>query len=577
MPARTGLLPLLLTLSLPALLAACSPSVDSRSAILVTLDTTRFDALGSYGASPSVTPNLDRIAGESLRYEWARTTAPMTLPAHASILTGLYPPRHTVRGNGPMTLPPAAATLAEEARDAGFQTAGFVASLALDRAYGIAQGFETWSQPDPWVERPDAADFHEQISDRPAQDVTDAARAWLRDRDRSRPFLLWIHLFDPHAPYEPPAVFLERAGGDPYLGEVAAMDAALGDLFGDLQRERLLERATLCVVADHGEGRGDHGEESHALLCYDSTLRVPLLLRYADGYRAGEAAREPVTVADLFPTLLEAMGLAVPPALDGQTLWRRTSDAGRGVYFESYYGWTTFGWSPLSGWADDDGKYLHSSQPQHFRPREDPKELREVAATPSELERYRKAIAAAAGAPAIASGPRKEVDPAARAPLEALGYVAAASATSELPGPLEDLDRPEARSRLEDLAEYNRALALVRGGKLGEAAGMLEDLAERNPWSVLVLDLRAEALERQGNLAAAVEVLNERLRLPPEQIATHHALVRCHGSLGNLDLARRHTLRALELFIQAHERRGEPELAQRYRELLEKARGGETR
>ncbi|HVS11726.1 MAG TPA: sulfatase-like hydrolase/transferase [Planctomycetota bacterium] len=569
MAARVALL--LLTLSLHAVLAACSPHVDTRSAILITLDTTRYDALGSYGASPSVTPNLDRLASESLRYDWARTTAPMTLPAHASILTGLYPPRHTVRGNGPMTLPPAAVTLAELARDAGFQTAGFVASLALDRAYGIAQGFDTWNQPDPWVARPDSRDFHEQISDRPAQDVIRAARAWLRGRDRSRPFLLWVHLFDPHAPYEPPAVFLERAGGDPYLGEVAAMDAALGDLFADLASEDLLERATLCIVADHGEGRGDHGEESHALLCYDSTLRVPLLVRYADGYRAGEVASEPVTVADLFPTLLDAMGLAVPSALDGQSLWRRSPDAGRGVYFESFYGWTTFGWSPLSGWVDAEAKYLHSPQPQLFRPREDPKELGEVAADLSELERYRRAIAAVAAAPAIASDSRREVDAAARAPLEALGYVASAGLSTEFPGPLEDLDRPA--PRLEDLAAYNRALALVRAGKLEQTAETLEDLARRNPWSVLVLDLRAEALERQGNLSAAVEVLNERLRLPPEQIATHQSLVRCHGSLGNPDLARRHTLRALELFIQAHERRGEPELAQSYRELLERTRG----
>jgi choline-sulfatase len=572
-PARVALL--LLTLSLSATLAACGPSVDTRSAILITLDTTRYDALGCYGANPSVTPNLDRLAGESLRYDWARTTAPMTLPAHASILTGLYPPRHTVRGNGPMTLPPAAVTLAELARDAGFQTAGFVASLALDRAYGIAQGFDTWNQPDPWVARSDSPDFQEQISDRPAQDVISAARAWLRGRDRSRPFLLWIHLFDPHAPYEPPAVFLERAGGDPYLGEVAAMDAALADLFTDLASEDLLEHAALCIVADHGEGRGDHGEESHALLCYDSTLRVPLFLRYADGYRAGEVASETVTVADLFPTLLDAMGLEVPAGLDSQSLWRRSPDAGRGVYFESFYGWTSFGWSPLSGWADAEAKYLHSPQPQLFRPQEDPNELREVAAEPSELERYRRAIAAVAAAHPIATGPREEVDAAARAPLEALGYVASAGASTEFPGPLEDLDRPAPRTRLEDLAAYNRALALVRAGKLEQTAETLEDLARRNPWSVLVLDLRAEALERQGDPAGAVEVLNERLRLPPEQIATHRALVRCHGALGRPDLARRHALRALELFIQVHERRGEPELAQRYRELLARTLAGQ--
>ncbi len=237
----------LLASSLVSATCGSSEPVDARSVVLITLDTTRTDALRAFGGERDVAPHLDALASESVLYVDARTVAPLTLPAHTSMLTGLFPPRHGARGNGPAMVSQDAVTVAERAALAGFQTAGFVGGLTLDRAYGIAQGFEVWSQPAETSHR-----LLGQVSDRPAESVVLDALSWLKARDRSRPFFLWVHEFDPHAPYAAPREFVEQAAGHAYYAEVARMDAALGDLIGELRKQEFFERGLTCVVADHG-------------------------------------------------------------------------------------------------------------------------------------------------------------------------------------------------------------------------------------------------------------------------------------------------------------------------------------
>jgi hypothetical protein len=356
-------------LLMAAALAACERAPTTPSALLITMDTTRADAR-VLGTARGRSPALDALAQRGILYESAHTVAPLTLVAHASMLTGLVPPRHGIRDNGPWLLPQSARTLAEAARERGYRTAAFVAAVVLDRAFGLDQGFETYSGPESSAER---ASF--EVASLPAREVIDRVLAWLDARDRSRPFFLWVHLFDPHQPYDPPPGFMTAdLGSDTYLGEIASMDHEIGRLMERLERDGLLATTAILAVGDHGEALGEHGEDTHGFLCYEPTLHVPFLLVRPDGARAGERSRAIVSVADVAPTLAEVMGATLPLDIDGTSLWSGDPPGERGVYFESYMGYLELATSPLAGWLDGSGKYLESSAPEFYRLASDPLE-----------------------------------------------------------------------------------------------------------------------------------------------------------------------------------------------------------
>ncbi|MDP6409818.1 MAG: sulfatase-like hydrolase/transferase [Planctomycetota bacterium] len=479
-----------------AVLAACAPPPPAPSALLVTLDTTRADALGCYGNPQATSPNLDALAGEALLFERARTTAPITLPAHASMLTGLYPPRHTLRVNNARSLPPSAVTLAERARAAGLETAAFLAAVVLDPAFGLDQGFECYDAPPRSPSRTASA-----YAERSAEEVVDAFLTWHRRRERARPFLAWVHFFDPHRPYAPPAPFVERVGGDPYLGEVAATDHALGRLLDELGRDGTLERTWVIVVGDHGESLGQHGEPTHSLTCYEPALRVPLLVRSPDGARAGERSDETVSVVDVFPTLLAALDLGPAGDVDGIDLFGAAVDARAGVYFESYAGHLDHGWSPLAGWADEGGKYVHSSRPELFDPRTDPGEETDLLATSgAEVSLYRRHLERLAALPALvperAGGDARHL----LAELERLGYAGSGARDDELPEPLAAGARPSPHDRMGEAAAMSRAAALGDTGNLPAAVAALEAVLDENPhnlWARRYLGTYLLALDRE--------------------------------------------------------------------------------
>ena len=494
---------------LAALLASCSKEpVRPRSAILVTLDTMRADVLGCYGGAGNLTPCLDELARSSVRYHRARSVASMTLPSHASILTGLYPLRHGVRDNGVAPLSASARTLAELARERGLQTAAFVASSVLDRAFALDQGFDVYGEPERGTPALDATAMARQ------------ARWWLGRRDRSRPFLLWLHLYDPHVPYAPPASYLERAS-DAYRGEVAYVDATLGELISELEADGTLASTLLVVVGDHGESLGQHGEPTHGALCYDSTLRVPFLVRHPDGWRAGESSQETVSVVDVFPTLVEALELGEPGDIDGLSLYRRMVPPERGVYFESYSGWLNYGWSPLAGWADQRLKYLHSSSPELYDPAADPQEKHDLLGRlPGEPERYRAAIAALAARPALPlEDSRLQAD--VLGALRQLGYAASGAVIPDLPGPLEETHLPSPRERAVELAPLTLASHLAEQGRWEDAIPLLEEILAENPRNRMALDFLGYDLLQVGRHAEAREVLERRLALEPERSDTH--------------------------------------------------------
>src|SRR5262245_39293477 len=337
-----------------ALLMACGggrtpPVVQRTSVLLVTIDTLRADRLGCYGDTQARTPALDTFARKATLFENAFSPAPITLPAHATMLTGLMPPSTGVRGNGGFALPADVPTLAETLQARGRHTAAFVGGFPLARRYGLARGFHRY---DDTLQR--APGVHFELAERRGDAVVDAALQWLAGEPG--PVFVWVHLFDPHAPYDPPAAFKTD---DAYRDEIAAADAALGRL---LKTWDARGDSVSVVTSDHGEAFGEHGESSHGLLLHDTTLRVPLLLR-GGGFPGGRRVPGAVGLVDLAASVLDAAGEA--PSLPGASLRGRLGEgAGAArLYAETLLPRLEFGWSELQSWREGDWKYVRAPRP----------------------------------------------------------------------------------------------------------------------------------------------------------------------------------------------------------------------
>ncbi len=511
------------------------------SALLITLDTTRADVLGIYGGPKGITPNLDRIAAEGLRYTRAQTVAPLTLPAHSSMLTGLYPPRHRVRDNGIRPLPGSASTLAERAREKGLRTAAFVAAAVLDDTFGLNQGFELYVDPERTPE--EELTHFEELS---ATQVVDAALEWAETLQPGERFFAWVHLFDAHGPYEPPADLSLRFRRNPYHGEVAYADREIGRLMDTLAATGRLDDTTVLVVADHGEAFGEHLEISHGSYCYQTTMQVPFLVRYPDGYGAGEVREDVVSVVDVHPTLAEAMGLLPAPDIDGLSLLRRRSPAGRGVYFESYNGYMSYGWSPLAGWLDGQGKYLHSSRPQFFDLDEDPEESRDRIGE-EDVERYRSALARVFELDVLPDDAEATIDEELRRKIQDLGYAAMGDIEESLPHPLDPSDRPSPAERAEEQAETLRAIHLIDIKLLDQAIPIFESVLAGNPDNLFALDKYAYCLVQRERFEEALPHLERLTREGPGWAGSYFNLGLALDAVGRTEEALAPLSRALEL------------------------------
>jgi arylsulfatase A-like enzyme len=506
------------------LVAACSCGDgrgERRSALLLTLDTTRADALSCYGNPEKTTPALDALAAEGVAFDAAHTVMALTLPAHASMLTGLSPLRHGLRDNGVAALPEAARTIADSARAAGLDTAAFVSSVVLDDDFGLDQGFDVYSVP----KRRGAAE-RAHGAERSARATVDLALAWLAERDPGRPFFLWVHLYDAHHPYAPDADFAERFS-QPYLAEVAAMDHELGRLLDDLRARGLYDETFVLALADHGEAFGEHGEITHGSYCYETTLRIPLIARWPEGTgarQAGTRSQELVSAIDVAPTLAEALDLAPLEGADGASFFARELPPERGVYFESYYAYLSCGWSPLAGWMDARGKYIHSSEPELYDWRADPLEARDLAGQRAgELERYRAAIARAAEAPAlqvVEFGGDGEL----LADIHSLGYAGAGEGAGELPHPLAPNTLPSPRSQAGFFARQARAQELSAAGKEAEAAALYEGVLRDSPNNFFAMDELATHYLKLDRDEEAIAMLTRLAHDGPQRGRYYHKL-----------------------------------------------------
>ncbi|MCA1560031.1 MAG: sulfatase [Acidobacteria bacterium] len=271
--------------------------------VLVTIDTLRADRVGCYGDREVATPTLDALCRDGQKLDPVATPAPLTLPAHVSLLTGLEPPEHGVRANGAFVLREEHHTLAEILRARGYRTAAFVGAFPLERRFGLAQGFDIYDDRFDT----DPGGFH--YRERRAAAVVDASVTWLTHSRGDGPFLLWVHLYDPHDPYAAPEPFASRFEDDPYRGEIAFVDAELGRLFGALRQQGWWDDTCVIVTADHGEGLGEHGEDTHGFFVYESTTRVPLIVK-AGRRRGTDRPLVARSLADVMPMALSLVGVA---------------------------------------------------------------------------------------------------------------------------------------------------------------------------------------------------------------------------------------------------------------------------
>jgi arylsulfatase A-like enzyme/Flp pilus assembly protein TadD len=552
--------PLLALAMLCALAAGCARPGGTAATggpvnvLLVTIDTVRADHLGCYGDRAAETPRLDRLAGQGVRFADASSAVPLTLPSHSSLLSGLLPPHHGLRNNGAGSFPSGSPTLATALSAAGYRTGAFVGSFVLDRRFGLARGFATY---DDEIERDPRAGAALE-AERPGSVVVDRALAWLgkdekdnRDnKDGGRPFFLWVHLYDAHAPYTPPSPWRERFAGRPYDGEIASVDAQVGRLLDELDRRGLAASTVVAVASDHGEALGEHGEATHGLLLYQPTLHVPLLLR-APGLRAGQVVRTPVSLVDLAPTLAGLAGKALSSApLDGRDLsaglLRGEEPAPSDLYAETRYP-ALFGWSPLTALRRRDLKYIDGSEPEMYDLAKDPREAANLAAR---AESARTAAGFAEQIAKIEAGAvatqRVPADAETRAKLASLGY-ATGSAPSK---PAAPAARPTGASpaRMAPLfLRFEHAHQSVSAGKTAEALPELEALVAADPRNSVFRGELAKALREQGQVARAVPLYRQAAEDAPADPEAWYNLAAALQETGRLDEARAALRQAMHL------------------------------
>jgi arylsulfatase A-like enzyme/Flp pilus assembly protein TadD len=508
--------------------AACGrdapPAIENL--LLITLDTTRADKLGCYGDATAKTPHIDAVAARGARFDNAYTAVPLTLPAHATILTGTYPTHHRIRYNGTSALHPDAVTLAEKLGPAGFATGAVIGGYVLHHQFGLDQGFDAYLDGFSG-------------NDRPAREVTDDAIRFL-DEHPDRRFFLWVHYFDPHAPYQPPA---EYAALGRYEGEVAYMDAEIGRLLDELERRGRRETTAIAIVADHGEALGQH-EPEHRIFLYEPTMRVPLVLDAPGRTEPGSAVAELVATVDLFPTLCELAGVDPGGNVQGRSLLRTAAGETGGereAYLETHGPRQMFGWSELVGLRRGPWKYIRAPREELYDVAADPGEMTNLARNEPEVatelsSRLDELVeTTSAGGQEAAT----ELTEDARRKLESLGYISGGGGADDAEA-IDPKDRADAIFRHHELAALRKhdaaaALAgyrelasthpddlmaqraigaiLIELGRLDEAVPVFEGLLEHRPDGVVALRTLAFLYMRQGRLEDALNLADTAVSL----------------------------------------------------------------
>ena len=576
----------------PAQIAAIEESQRPERVVLITIDTLRADYVGSYGSKLARTPTLDRLAAGGVRFETAISPTPITMPSHASIMTGLDPTLHGVHSNAKFRLDDGIPTLAEQFQAHDFETAAFISSVVLDRRYGLARGFDTYDDRMGFRRNIEAATGG--YAERSADEVVDATLQWLESAPNR--FFLWVHFYDPHGSYDPPRGFRPKQSaptGSPeeigtleyakqvfpplYAGEIYFADTELGRLLRVLNRKFSADRTLLVVTSDHGESLGEHDELTHTLTVYDATQKVPLLIK-GPAVPRGRVVDSQVRLVDVAPTILSLSGLPAIEHTTGQDLrpWiAGVREDGLDAYVETLETQLAYGWSPVLGLRTGDYKYLRTVRPELYALDEDPDELNDLAANhPAKLKELDAALEAHLS-DALPVVPNAVAPPEEIALLESLGYVVRDSDTGE--HPLGWVGGADPKDVLGTFIKILEARSKLTTGDLDGAREILDSEPEAGGWiaharAEIQLELgdaeQAErlarevitaqphhsegylilgaALEMQGRTQDAVAAYEEAARINPNETASLIALAQISEAAGEVDAAEHHYREALD-------------------------------
>ncbi len=496
----------------PRALAAEVP----RSVILVTIDTLRADHVGCYGYKDVQTPVIDALARGGARFTHAYTPVPITLPAHSALMTGSYPMAtgmHDFSGN---KLPVTAETLAKVLRKNGYSTAAFIGSAVLDSRFGLNQGFDTYF---------DHFDFSRLLEinldqmARRGDVVIDEALSWLKLSPR-QPFFLWVHLYDPHHPYTPPEPYATQYRTHPYDGEIAFADSQLGRLSAMLKEMGVLDRAVFVLAGDHGEGLGEHGEQTHGFFIYNSTVHVPLIIKAPPSLP--RVVDSEVSLVDVMPTILQSLKIPIPASVQGRSLLSqiqgRPAAAPSNIYAESYLPLLHFHWSQVRSLQSGGMKYIETTRPEIYDVRTDPKESKNLYPTRQALgqemrDRLNGLIRRLTPSTGPASADKEMTDPALLERLKSLGYVAVSAGTfSDAAGKT----LPDAKDRIEIYELVSEALSDGQHGRYQEALTKLQAAEKTELESVTVNYLMALNYFRLKDYPHSIERFQATLRIDPK-------------------------------------------------------------
>ncbi len=533
--------------------------------LLITIDTIRADHLPAYGYTKIHTPNLDRLANESFVFEDAVAQVPMTLPSHTCILTGLLPPAHGVRDNAGFIVDPKVNTLAEILRSKNYKTAAFISAFILDSQFGLDQGFDLYSDNFSLVQ----AKVDSTHVSRRAEETELEVDAWLR-KNSDQKFFLWVHYYDPHDPYDPPEPYKTEYAFLPYDGEIAYTDHVFGKLYDLLDQLQLKEKTIVVLTGDHGEGLGDHKEQTHSIFIYNATQHVPLLIRLPE--IKPERIKGVVSLVDIVPTVLEWLGVQPDPNIQGRSLIpliEGKEHSSRAAYSESIFPELHYGFSPLKRIAKDQYEFIEAPNPELYDRVNDRAELKNLIKEKPEIANaLHKELDEILKSSQTAANQIQKIDPETEEKLRAMGYVGTIVAST--PESLRN-DPKDKIDLLEGISQAHQALTKKNFPFVVETTTRI---LKQEPNMVDAHFLLAAAyLSLNENEKALAEMMNT-IRLKPDHSLTLYNLAFFYQLHGNLDEAEKWYLQLLKVvpehfranlnLVDLYRQKNEPEKAKLY-------------
>lgn len=541
------------------LLVGCEKEIDPVNVVIVTIDTTRADHIGCYGHPRSKTPVIDGLAEEGVLFEKAFTPVPITCPSHSTMMTGKVPFGHGIRDNGLFVLGDDQVTLAEVLKEHGYSCAAAIGAFPLLARFGLDQGFDLYDEQlgevaeDPFGNRiiKKRSLF---FDERKASLVNESVFPWLEENTKD-PFFLWVHYFDPHHPHEPPTPYDHEFADDLYLGEIAYSDECVGVLMQKLKDLGVYDNTLVVVLSDHGEGLWEHNEYTHSLLAYNSTLRVPLVIRDPSGV-SGRRVEQRVGTVDLFPTILERIGIRLPNDLHGSSLlgFLRGEDEGkaRSLYAETIAPRLSHGLGEIRAYFDGNYKYLHGPIKELYDLENDPGELVNlIESEPGIASEMRTKLEKYLDENAKASvGQKVAIDEETERRLMALGYLGSSGAVEVGQETLRD-DGVAPQERVVDNALLSRAKHYLNLKRPLKARQAVDDLLDRAPDNPAYVSMLAECKRMAGDFEGALQTFERLLEMENAQAVikpekTLLLMSNLHLSLGNVD-------KALDLISESQE------------------------